>query len=324
MSADDMSGFINDAFEAQSRHVEDLFNTSDNLFRSISNSMAELSAYGLGSTLQTVASDRLPFQSGSEASSGSDLNYEAGSVSESITRDLAQTIAGRIFGDSSESGLTSSVVDRLLPRRSERMDERKEFRDNRGSFTRSVGEIVGGRGLGPIRGIQDTMQNLIFDMGGVADQGTTLMDGLKLIQELRAGGSVDFTGASGAGILDRVGSAVQDVATSMSGLNFDDMSNIASQLSEGSSRWGRDMDGDGDVDKVDIALAQAGNSIVEEIRRLHPLIAKMHRDPTFMVRKIERKQIKNEDSRNQNNQVNLAQQGIAAYIEDVNMFSVKY
>ena len=126
---------------------------------------------------------------------------------------------------------------------------------------------------------------------------------------------------NGAGVQERVIQAMQDVGTSMSGMNNDDILSISSGLN-GSGFF--DMDGDGDVDKDDIALAQAGKALQNEIRMLHPLISKMHRNPNFMVRQIDRKKIKNENTGNRSNQVNLAQQGIAAYIEDINMFSVKY
>ena len=234
----------------------------------------------------------------------------------SISGDIVSGVTQRIFGDNDLSAVISNNL-RASGVGEERKNERAERRDNRGSFVSDIRGILGSNTIIDARAIQSGLLDLIRRGGGNLDDNSSIADSLRVGQDLMS----RYKASGGAGIQERVATAMQDVGTAMSGMSGDDILSLASGLD---GRGFRDMDGDGDVDENDIALAQAGRSIVNEIRLLHPLISKMHRNPNFMVRQIDRKKIKNESTGNRSNQVNLVQQGIAAYIEDVNMFSVKY
>ena len=239
-----------------------------------------------------------------------DIPYDNFSLS-NISATIIEEAVQRMLGDNS---LAADVYNRI---RSENEEATAERKDNRGSFARVVSGMLGSNTLTDARSIQIGLRDLIRNGGGNLDDNSSIANSLRVGQDMMS----RFKASSGAGVQDRFTEAMQDVATAMSGMNNDDILSISSGLSGSGFS---DMDGDGDVDKDDIALAQAGKSLQNEIRMLHPLISKMHRNPNFMVRQIDRKKIKNENTGNRSNQVNLAQQGIAAYIEDVNMFSVKY
>ena len=239
-----------------------------------------------------------------------DDNFSASNIADVIGSTLVDEATKRIFGDNS---LATDIYNGLLSGNYQAI----ERKDNRGSFTRVVSDLLGSNTLTDARSIQIGLRDLIRNGGGELEANSSIANSLRVGQDMMS----RFKASSGASVQDRFTEAMQDVGTSRSGMSNDDILSISSGLS---GNGFSDMDGDGDVDKDDIALAQAGKSLQNEIRMLHPLISKMHRNPNFMVRQIDRKKIKNENTGNRSNQVNLVTQGIAAYIEDINMFSVKY
>ena len=87
---------------------------------------------------------------------------------------------------------------------------------------------------------------------------------------------------------------------------------------------GIDLNGNGDIESVELAIAKSGVDISGQIALLHPLIAKQMRNPNFMRRKIRRAPISAESINHRSNQVNAVQQGVATFIENVNAFNVSF
>lgn len=87
---------------------------------------------------------------------------------------------------------------------------------------------------------------------------------------------------------------------------------------------GIDLNGDGKIDKVELAVSKTGNALTNDIKLLHPLLAKAHRHPNFLRTKIEQKKIQKESPHNRNTQVNLVQQGEANFMKDFNQFNVNF
>ena len=89
--------------------------------------------------------------------------------------------------------------------------------------------------------------------------------------------------------------------------------------------WVDDLDfnGDGRIDRVELAVSKNGNA-TNDIRLIHPLLAKAHRHPNFLRSKIEQKKIGKETPYNKNTQVNLVQQGEANFMKDFNQFNVNF
>ena len=85
-----------------------------------------------------------------------------------------------------------------------------------------------------------------------------------------------------------------------------------------------DLNGDGKIDRVELAVSKTGKAITNEIKLLHPLLAKAHRHPNFLRTKIEQKKIQEESPHNRNTQVNLVQQGEANFMKDFNQFNVNF
>ena len=75
--------------------------------------------------------------------------------------------------------------------------------------------------------------------------------------------------------------------------------------------YGIDFNLDGGIDRVELAISKAGSNIIKQMRVLQP-----------RLRDIARKRIKPESVGNQENQVNLVQQGYGNYTKDFEMFSV--
>jgi hypothetical protein len=84
----------------------------------------------------------------------------------------------------------------------------------------------------------------------------------------------------------------------------------------------RDLDGDGDVDKVDLALS--GNADAVSNLTINPLIAKFLTSGKSSGRRIARASIAPEMHTKRSNQVNLVQQGLAGHHKDVNLFNVTF
>ena len=235
---------------------------------------------------------------------------------ESPMNDIANVIGQAVFNSNEFAPILNRAFGQMSEsdddRYNERNNERKERRDNRGSGMRIMQEILGGRGISAVQEIQQGMINAVNSAGGNVPFDSTVQASLGALKDVMERNLQ----SRGGGILGEVQNGIQYV-----GDNRSDLESISTSVLFGNLS---DLDNDGDIDKVDLALSQSGNQIVEEIRRLHPLIAKAQRDPNFMVRRIERQEISNEDTTTPENQVNLVQQGIAGYIEDINMFSVKY
>ena len=85
-----------------------------------------------------------------------------------------------------------------------------------------------------------------------------------------------------------------------------------------------DINNDGQIDRVELAIDRNGNEISRQLHLLHPLIARAHRDPSFMRRTITKQKIDGENVRKQSNQVHLVTQGLAGHMADVNMFNVNF
>jgi hypothetical protein len=303
MSADDLAEFINDP-QGVVRNLGGILdrNNGRSLMDSISQHSDEISSY-IGERLSDRSSDN-----------SDDLNeskYDR-------TSNLGSEIGRRIFGESPIIDQGIDEFQRFLDRGKE--SQNKEQNTNRPNFARDVQEIMGSRGLSGARDVQQDIRNIIFEQSGgvVPEEMMSIRDGLGNIRDLLGNGMPP----AGAGYLDRVNLGLQDMANRFNEISSDDLESIGESLN-GSSRL-TDIDGDGDVDSTDLAISQSGDRLVNEIRLLHPLIAKANRDPNFLQRKIVRKKINNENINKTENQVNMVQQGIAAYIEDANMFEVKY
>lgn len=305
MSADDMSEFINEFKSGDGDIANRESDTSYNLMGTLERGIARTNAF-LGDTLydRTIApiTDRITH---------SDMFQEGVRISDIQIPNLGEVLSQTTFG----SGSFTPIFDSMLFQ--ERIEESKT-RDGRGSGMRIIQEVMGGRGIQAAYDIQEGLINAIDQAGGNA-RGSTLIESVGMLKDLI--GQRQSNG--GAGILANVENVVQSIGNNMSEITHSDLESVSSSLS-GFTNFNRDIDGDGDVDKTDLALAQAGNAVVQQMQLLHPLIAKAHRDPNFMVRQIKKKNISKEDSKNRGDQANLVQQGIAAYIEDVNMFNVKY
>ena len=87
---------------------------------------------------------------------------------------------------------------------------------------------------------------------------------------------------------------------------------------------GADLNGDGNIDKVELAVSKTGQAITNEIRLLHPLIAKGNRHPNFLRTQIEQKRVEKESHGKRGTQVNLVQQGEANFMKDFNQFNVNF
>ena len=85
-----------------------------------------------------------------------------------------------------------------------------------------------------------------------------------------------------------------------------------------------DINNDGQIDRIELAIDRNGNEISRQLHLLHPLIARAHRDPSFMRRTITKQKIDGENVRKQSNQVHLVTQGLAGHMADVNMFNVNF
>lgn len=252
---------------------------------------------------------------------GSDLlNRGSSSLQDSLNQGRRETDAFRgssLSRERSESKRDTSSGRHL--QLSHRNEERRLRRDNRGSYARDVQEIMGSRGIEGAREVRNIVGSTLLQAFGLQiPENLTIRSGVESIRQ----GLENARGiSSGAGLLDNISNGLQMASDSGHGLN---LRQVSESLSRGGRRELQDNDGDGDVDSQDIAISKQGDRLIAEMRLLHPLIAKAHRDPNFMRRKIEHRKISNESTHTQENQVNLVQQGIAGHIEDVNMFQVAF
>jgi hypothetical protein len=119
---------------------------------------------------------------------------------------------------------------------------------------------------------------------------------------------------------DNVSENLSDLWDGISQLERERGSEAGEGLRENADDEG-DVNRDGVYDATDVAINKAGAAIRNEIRLLHPLIAK---DPDIMRRKIKRRPILDENIYKQTNQVNLVEQGMAGYTEYLNQFNVSF
>ena len=186
-------------------------------------------------------------------------------------------------------------------------------RDGRGSHINRAAEVVGAN---TIRGVED-IQSRLFDYatryGYNVLKGSSLNNVVGVLSDSLSKGFVRDTPGPDrrTNVMGRVNLLLEGNEEKKHNVN-----NIENTVG--------DLDGDGDVDKKDVAISQSGMDLVNELRILHPLIARAHRDPNFMQRTIKRRAIHNERTHKQTDQVHLVQQGIAGHVEDVNMFQVNF
>jgi hypothetical protein len=85
-----------------------------------------------------------------------------------------------------------------------------------------------------------------------------------------------------------------------------------------------DLNGDGRIDGVEIAVSKSGERLEGAMRDiLTPLKALANRNPTF-YRTIKKKRVGTESTKAPGNQKHLVEQGIANYTDDANLFSVRF
>lgn len=85
-----------------------------------------------------------------------------------------------------------------------------------------------------------------------------------------------------------------------------------------------DSNGDGRVSDGELRDASGNRELLDEVKKISPLIARTLKDPNFRIRQIKRKDIGVLPARRHeiNNQVETIRQGFGGYVEDVNMFNV--
>jgi hypothetical protein len=123
-----------------------------------------------------------------------------------------------------------------------------------------------------------------------------------------------------AGMLDNVVNGIQAIGNELQNYG---MTRIENGLREGMRRQ-HDLNNDGVIDRIELAVSKAGEDLNEQIRLLHPLIAQSHRNPNFMNRTIKRTKIKKESRKMRGDQKDLVLQGIAGYNKDTNLFNAEF
>ena len=157
------------------------------------------------------------------------------------------------------------------------------------------------------------LQGMPADIRAAANAATDVMhhQGLAL-QGLRADNEL-LHGQAGA--LEGMQLAFQQAANANQGHG---------DIAVAGNRMNADINNDGQIDRIELAIDRNGNEISRQLHLLHPLIARAHRDPSFMRRTITKQKIDGENVRKQSSQVHMVTQGIAGHMADVNMFNVNY
>ena len=84
-----------------------------------------------------------------------------------------------------------------------------------------------------------------------------------------------------------------------------------------------DSNGDGFVDDNEIANARGDSKILSEVGKIHPVLARALRDPSFRVSSVEKKTVvPSHNSVKPVNQVDIVQQGYSNYTSDVNTYNL--
>jgi hypothetical protein len=85
-----------------------------------------------------------------------------------------------------------------------------------------------------------------------------------------------------------------------------------------------DSNDDGRVTNGELRDASGNQELLDEVKKISPLIARTLKDPNFRIRQIERRDIGVLPAKRHeiNDQVETIRQGFGGYVEDVNMFNV--
>lgn len=135
--------------------------------------------------------------------------------------DLSQAVGQAVFGDRNTRP-EFNFRNNENKYDDERKDDRQQRRDNRGSGMRVISEIMGGKGIGTARQIQQNINNVITSAGGNISKDMNLLDSVAMIKDLvsNRGFSQD------SGLLSRVERGIQTVSQ----LGFNDLDDINSVL----------------------------------------------------------------------------------------------
>jgi hypothetical protein len=157
------------------------------------------------------------------------------------------------------------------------------------------------------------LQGMPADIRAAANAATDVMhhqglalEGLRAANELMHGQ---------AGALEGMQLAFQQAANANQGHG---------DIAVAGNRMNADINNDGQIDRIELAIDRNGNEISRQLHLLHPLIARAHRDPSFMRRTITKQKIDGENVKKQSSQVHMVTQGIAGHMADVNMFNVNF
>tara|TARA_R110000822_G_scaffold186035_4_gene325164 strand:+ start:5410 stop:6312 length:903 start_codon:yes stop_codon:yes gene_type:complete len=85
-----------------------------------------------------------------------------------------------------------------------------------------------------------------------------------------------------------------------------------------------DTNADKRVSDLEIRQAARDNSILLELQKINPLIARSIRDPNFRIRTIKKETVRTGTIKTPSNQKNLVKQGYAGYLQDLNEFNVDF
>ena len=145
----------------------------------------------------------------------------------------------------------------------------------RGSFSRVVMDAFGIHTAKGARWLQVAAADFASNALGIRlPPNSTVADSIGLMGDGRQAGLFKrIMPDHRVNVMNEINSGIQ--ATGDRGHNVNNIKNTVG-----------DLDGDGDVDKKDVAISQSGMDLVNELRLLHPLIARAHRDPKFMQRTI--------------------------------------
>lgn len=86
-----------------------------------------------------------------------------------------------------------------------------------------------------------------------------------------------------------------------------------------------DSNKDGVVSDLEVRKASTNEAILNSVNKIHPLLARSLKDPSFRIRQIKKQEVSaTAQYRQPSNQVNLVRQGYGGYMEDLNKFNVDF